>query len=255
MEFKDARKLKASELTRLRLRVVDAVRGGASQTDAARRFCVSRASVNAWIGSFRTHGADGLRSRDRGRPRSRNRDYLESLLPLLLNKCPYDVGLPDPLWSWRSISRLIELRFGAAVSRWTICRQLDEWGITPKGWQQHTGFSRTRKARNSGSVDGVGRIYRLRLHRLIARGDENTPMEYKSIVTISTCRSELWFVAIDGQFNSRHAVALFERVLRIAHPKKVLLVDLQRRIYKSKSFSMWSLRNSDKFTLVQANLN
>jgi transposase-like protein len=64
----DTRRLTQAAQDALRQRVVEAMqREGLTQAGAARRFGVSRSSVNHWIKVYRAAGERGLVSRRRGR--------------------------------------------------------------------------------------------------------------------------------------------------------------------------------------------
>lgn len=118
----------------LRERVIQAVRDGMSQAEAARVFGVSRQSVNKWYGWWRKKGMRGLSSRPRGRPSS------IQLLPwqaavvvrLITDRCPDQLKLPFFLWTREAVRDLIEQRFGIRLSVWTVGRYLQRWGFTPQ---------------------------------------------------------------------------------------------------------------------------
>jgi transposase len=68
MNTHDARFLSPQAQEDLRCGVVAAVRGGMSQTEAAKTFGVSRQFVNAWMRRCRDGGLRRLRSKRRGWP-------------------------------------------------------------------------------------------------------------------------------------------------------------------------------------------
>ena len=59
----DLRKLSPQAQEAVRLRVVEAVRGGMSQSEAARTFEVSRQSVNGWMTLYARAGKRALKAR------------------------------------------------------------------------------------------------------------------------------------------------------------------------------------------------
>ena len=67
MNNHDARSLSEKAQTDLRRRVVQAVRGGRSQTEAAQLFGVARGSVTRWMGVWERQEPKALRARRRGR--------------------------------------------------------------------------------------------------------------------------------------------------------------------------------------------
>src|SRR3972149_12288047 len=68
MATQDARSLSAGAQEALRRRVVQAVRNGLSQTEAARVFQVARPTVTRWVGVAATGSGRALRAKPRGRP-------------------------------------------------------------------------------------------------------------------------------------------------------------------------------------------
>ncbi len=70
MKRKDARNLAPQAQEAIRMRAVEAVRGGMSQTSAARIFGVTRRAVSGWMKRYRVGGIRALQARKRGRPPS-----------------------------------------------------------------------------------------------------------------------------------------------------------------------------------------
>src|SRR2546426_2879948 len=68
MKTEDARSLSAKAQEALRRRVVQAVREGLTQAEAARLFGVARGTVNGWMGLWEREGSPGLKAGRRGRP-------------------------------------------------------------------------------------------------------------------------------------------------------------------------------------------
>lgn len=134
MKKQDIRFLSPIAQDALRERVIQSVRGGMSQAEAARVFGVSRQSVNKWYGWWLKRGIRGLSSRPRGRPSS------IQLLPwqaavvvrLITDRCPDQLKLPFFLWTREAVRDLIEQRFGIRLSVWTVGRYLQRWGFTPQ---------------------------------------------------------------------------------------------------------------------------
>src|SRR2546428_11074966 len=67
MKTEDARSLSAKAQEALRRRVVQAVREGLTQAEAARLFGVARGTVNGWMGLWEREGSPALKARRRGR--------------------------------------------------------------------------------------------------------------------------------------------------------------------------------------------
>jgi len=134
MREDDTRRLSPAALDVLRVRVMKAVAGGMTQSEASRVFGVSRQSVIAWQRRFRERGCVGLRSRRRGRPR---RSALRSIqaaqtVRLIIRRCPDQLRLPFALWTREAVQLFLRRRFGVRVSIWTVGRYLREWDLTPQ---------------------------------------------------------------------------------------------------------------------------
>lgn len=210
---------------------------GTAQSEAARRFGVSRAIVNAWVGVYRTQGADGLQSRPRGRARR----IPDSLLPSILRGCPDQIGLADPLWTWRTIQRYIQNGDGGVVSRWTIMRLLRRWGILPMVTEHDVD---TIVPFQSGPMS-AGRdrreVFRVHLHRLSPPTVSTGGPDFagKSILGVSSKKGQVMFMAIEGQLNGTKAIDFLGRVACAAPRTKLLLVDTDRPAYRSRKLQAW----------------
>ncbi len=134
MREDDTRRLSPAALDVLRVRVIKAIAGGMTQSEASRVFGVSRQSVIAWQRRFRERGRVGLRSRRRGRPR---RSALSSIqaaqtVRLIVQRCPDQLHLPFALWTREAVQLFLRRRFGVRVSIWTVGRYLRGWDLTPQ---------------------------------------------------------------------------------------------------------------------------
>lgn len=144
MKTQDARTLSPGALFDLRTRVVAAVSGGMTQTEAARVFAVHRSAVNRWR---RAAGDDpaALRPRRRGRkPTGGPLDPGDAaeLLDALRTRHPDDLGLPDALRTRGAVADYAARRFGARRPRYV-------WGR----WLRRSGFSPQRPARKAYQQD------------------------------------------------------------------------------------------------------
>jgi len=132
MKTHDARTLSPDALFDLRTRVVAAVRGGMSQSEAARVFAVHRSAVNRWC---RANGPDELRPRRRGRKPTAgplDPNQTAELLEAIRTRHPDDLGLVDALWSREAVADYAARRFGVRRSRWTWGRWLRRYNFTPQ---------------------------------------------------------------------------------------------------------------------------
>jgi transposase len=132
MKPQDARSLTPDALHDLRTRVVAAVRGGMTQTEAARVFAVHRSAVNRWC---QATDSDALRPRRRGRKPTGGPlrpDQGAALLDAIRTRHPDDLGLLDALWTRDAVAEYAAARFGVRRSRWVWGRWLRRHGFTPQ---------------------------------------------------------------------------------------------------------------------------
>ena len=131
----DARTLEPSALHLLRRQVVQAVRGGMSQTEAARTFGASLRAVSKWRRLDREGGLRALTLKRRGR---RPGEGLLSgtraarIRSLIVGKLPDQLTLPFYLWTRAAVASLIAREYGVAVSLVTVGRYLQTWGLSPQ---------------------------------------------------------------------------------------------------------------------------
>lgn len=74
------------------------------QTEAARIFGVARGTVCHWMQEYRRGGEAGLDTRPRGRPPAPrlSGEEAETIVELLMQHPPDELGLPFPLWTRES---------------------------------------------------------------------------------------------------------------------------------------------------------
>ena len=134
MGSQDARSLSPDAQEALRRRVVQAVRGGLSQTEAARVFQVARPTVNRWVRVAETSSVRGLRARPRGRPRGTQGAAADAarVVRQIVGRCPDQLQLPFSLWTREAVRLLLRRDFAVDLSVWTVGRYLQQWGLTPQ---------------------------------------------------------------------------------------------------------------------------
>jgi len=132
----DARKLDSAALALLRRQVVQAVRGGMSQTEAARTFGASLRAVSKWMRLHREGGRQGLALKRRGRRvgegRRLNARQSSRIHKLVIDRLPDQLKLPFYLWTREAVVALIRREYGIEVSPVTIGRYLKAWGMSPQ---------------------------------------------------------------------------------------------------------------------------
>jgi transposase len=131
----DARTLEPSALHLLRRQVVQAVRGGMSQTDAAHIFRASLRAVSKWRRLAREGGLRALTLKRRGRRPGEGRLNAKRagrIRSLIVGKLPDQLKLPFYLWTRAAVASLIAREYGIEVSLVTVGRYLRAWGLSPQ---------------------------------------------------------------------------------------------------------------------------
>src|SRR5207302_1805319 len=129
----DARSLPPEAQQALRERVVRAVAGGMSRTDAADAFGVCRQTVSRWWNAYRRRGPAALPARKRG-PKARPLlapEQRARLWHVLTTRAPDQVGLGEALWTREAVAAWAARELGVERSRWVWGRWLKAQGFTP----------------------------------------------------------------------------------------------------------------------------
>jgi transposase len=134
MRTKDTRRMSPEAQEEIRYRVVAAVRDGMRKSEAARRFQVSRPSIDNWLKRVESGNIRSLKSKKRGpKAGSRLRGHQAALVVrTVTDHCPDQLKMPFVLWTREAVRTFIEKRFGIQVSVWTVGRYLKRWGLTPQ---------------------------------------------------------------------------------------------------------------------------
>lgn len=131
----DARTLEPSALHLLRRQVVQAVRGGMSQTDAAHTFRASLRAVSTWRRLDREGGLRALTLKRRGRRPGEGRlnaKRAARIRSLIVGKLPDQLKLPFYLWTRAAVASLSAREYGIKVSLVPVGRYLRAWGLSPQ---------------------------------------------------------------------------------------------------------------------------
>jgi transposase len=129
----DARKLKPAAQHLLRRQVVNAVRDGMKQVEAANFFGASLRAVNKWVALDKLGGLRALKAKRRGRRTGEGalkEQQAARIYQLILGKMPDQLKLPFYLWTRAAVAQLIEREFAIAVSLSTVGRYLKAWGLS-----------------------------------------------------------------------------------------------------------------------------
>jgi transposase len=126
----DMRRRSPAGQQQIRLKAVRFVNAMQTQSEVARRLGVARFSVNKWVQRYREGGEEALVGQRRGRPAVSlvSARAGDRVLEVFLSG-PERYGLRWPLWTWEAVQALLRARLELEVTRWTVLRYFDEWGL------------------------------------------------------------------------------------------------------------------------------
>ena len=249
----DARRLDIATQTHLRRSVVQAVRGGMSQTRAAEVFGASPRAVSKWMALARAGGLRALKPKRRGRRAGEGRlNRLQSarIRQLIIDSLPDHLKLPFYLWTRAAVVTLIEREYGIAVSLTTVGRNLNRWGMSPQTpvrvayehndaaiarWLRTEYPAIAREAKREKAVIYWGDEMDLRSDHVA--GASFAPLGQTPIIRATgqrfgcnmisaiTNRGHLAFMVFHGKFDGRLFVRFMQRLLNQAAGKLYMIVD------------------------------
>jgi transposase len=265
MKTQDARFLSPHAQQDLRRRVVVAVRGGMSQTEAARTFGVSRQSANNWMKKYRSGGLRCLRAGRRGRPSVQRLapHQAATAVRLISDRCPDQLKLPFVLWTREAVGELLARRFGVQGSVWTVGRYLRRWGFTPqkplrrayerdpelvRKWLQEKYPTICARAKRDGAEIHWGDEMGLRSDQQAGRSwgrRGQTPVIPGTgrrfgcnMISTITNRGRLYFMVFKERFTARVFLRFLKRLRRQVGRKVVLIVD-EHPVHKAGETARW----------------
>ena len=127
----DGRDLDAATLTELRKRGVAAVQSGESPEHVAAALGVNLRTVFRWLALYRRGGWGALDAAKRGgRPPKLDGRAMRWIYRTVADKNPQQLNFPFALWTAAMVQSLIAERFGIKLSHSSVCRLLNQLGLT-----------------------------------------------------------------------------------------------------------------------------
>lgn len=128
-----ARSLDHKMLTELRRRGITAVQEGESPFDVARILSVDLRTIFRWLALYRSGGWGAVDAKKRGgRPPMLDARKLKWIYNTVVDKNPLQLKLPFALWTAKMIGSVIEKKYSITLSKASVCRLLNQLGITPQ---------------------------------------------------------------------------------------------------------------------------
>jgi transposase len=273
MDINDGRKLTPSAQDAVRRKAVQAVVSGRmTQTATAELFGVTRTSVCLWVKAFRQGGEAALQSKRKGRPSGGklSKTQAESIRKSVLGKNPGQLRLPGFLWTRDLVSELIERRFGVSLSRWTVGRYLNQWGLSVQRpakraleqnpaqvayWLQHKYPAIQRQAtKEKGKIWWVDEAGLRSTHQTGTTWGKKgtTPLVKMSgerfgcnAITAITNQGNLSFSVFEGRFTVDVFQNFLERLVQQQAGQKIFLIVDRHSVHKSGRITKWLSARKD----------
>lgn len=250
---RDARRLSGYALEDLRRRVVNAVSSGTSQSEVARLFDVSRATVNRWMQAYRSSGEESFHPRKRGRREgeqfSLSAQQQEQITHCVTNTYPDMVELPYLLWCRQAVGDLILRLFDIQLSLTSVSTYLRRWGFTipqplPRAqarssaavrvWRSTEYPSITKAAQSDSAV--IYWMTWMSLHYRAVGDDgrrklrEKSPTEDDDLYGVNVLfaisnRGSLFFAAHTGECDAEKVIKFLDRLSQQAERSIHVIVD------------------------------
>lgn len=273
----DTRSLSSQAQEALRLRAVQAMLEGMSQTEAARRFGVSRKTANGWMKQYRQGGAQALKAKPQGRPKGPARLkgwQAAQIVRAITDTTPDQLKLPFVLWTRQAVAQLIEERFGIRLSVWTVGRMLARWGLTPqkpvrRAWEQNPQEVERWLAERYPKVRAEAKREGAEIHwgdEMGLRSDHQAGTSYGrrgqtpvvpgtgqrwrcNMISSITGRGTLRFMVFKHRFNADVFIEFMRRLIKSAGRKVYLIVD-GHPAHKARKVKQWLAEREDRIRLI-----
>lgn len=273
---RDARQLAPAAQEELRIRAVNMVAGGLTQTLVADLLDVSRAAVNGWCRKAADYGVDALAMQKRGNPTGPVLigTQAATICNIIRDHLPDQIKLPFALWTREAVQRLIEDRFDIHLAIRTIGDYLARWGFTVQKpavrvyerndaavqrWlnEDYPAIAARAKLEGAGIWWGDESGLRSRHYTGTSYSPRGkTPVTRGSgkhfgcnLFSAITNRGELAFMIYEGKFNAALFLECMERLIRHADGRKVFLILDNLRVHHAKVLRPWLADHSDQIEL------
>lgn len=133
MRTNDARRLNHKTLTEIRKRAITSVQDGQSPEIVAKAMGIHRRTIYGWLALYRRGGWQALDARKRGgRPPKLDGKAMQWIYQTVTMKNPLQLQFSFALWTAKMVGEVIYRRFGVKLSKASVCRLLNQLGLTPQ---------------------------------------------------------------------------------------------------------------------------
>jgi transposase len=270
----DARRLDRKTLTELRKRAVTSVQKGESPEVVARILQVSRQAMYGWLARYRDGGWDNLDAKRRGgRPPKLDASAMKWVYDTVTMKDPLQLKFPFALWTSKMIGQAISKRFGITLSKASVCRLLNQLGLTPQRplWRA---YQQNPEGVEKWLSDEYPRIKELAktMKARIYFGDEagirsdhhagttwavkgKTPVVTSTgsrfglnMISAVSAQGEFRFMVVKGRINAPQFLEFIKRLVHNADRPAFLIVD-GHPVHRAKTIKTFAEENKDRFRL------
>ena len=273
----DARSLAPQAQQALRVQAVKAMLDGMTQSEAARRFGVSRKTANDWMKQYRQGGMRILKAKPQGRSKGPSRLkgwQAAQIARTITDRTPDQLKMPFVLWTREAVVQLIGQRFGVSVSVWTVGRWLCRWGFTPqkparRAWEQNPKEVEHWLKVQYPRIRSEAKAEKAQIHwgdEMGLRSDHQAGTSYGrkgctpviagtgqrwrcNMISTVTGRGVLRFMVFKRQFTADVFIEFMRRLIRSAGRKVYLIVD-GHPVHKSRKVKKWLASHEEQIRMI-----
>lgn len=259
----------------LRIRVIEAIRGGMKPAVAARTFGVSRTAVFYWRRTVALGNVRSLRARKRGRPPEPRlpAHQAATIVKMISDRTPDQLKLPFALWTREAVRDLIAQRSGLRISVRTAGRYLKRWGFTPqkplrRAYERDPAAVKRWKEEEYPAIAQQAKDEKAEIHwgdQMGARSDHQAGRSYGrrgitpvipgtgqrfgcNMMSSLTNLGVLCFMLFSRRFTAEVFIQFCQRLLRQRRRKIFLIVD-RHPVHRSAAARQWLDANRHRIRL------
>jgi transposase len=235
---------------------------------------INRATIYGWLSRYRDGGWHGLNAKKRGgRHPKLDGKAIKWIYQTVTLKNPLQLRFTFALWTSKMIAQLIKEQFGIKLGKSSVCRLLNQLGLTPQKpiWRA---YQQQPKAVHKWLDEEYPKIRHMAKQSkgLIFFADEagirsehhagttwavkgNTPVITSTgarfglnMISAVSAQGEFRFMVIKGRIGAKHFMDFMKRLIYKIDQKVFLIVD-GHPIHKARSVNAFMEKNKDRLQL------